>query len=624
MPVKFNPSGNLDVATDPSDLPVEVSGKTAICPSMTRCTNLHQDRAGVVSTRWGSSKIGAAAVGTPVHLLVEQDGDRYAFGGSAIYKNEVSIGSGYTSAAWSAVKYNAYNVTVESLFAVNGTDRKRITGSTVAEWGITAPSVAPTAAGNITGYAYTYDWEGTYHATANSYQFGTETDSYQTCFDWEENVDASDDSETYRNMWWFEVATGRSPGGVVGVKYTYCRKSDDGVLECESNPSDAVYIEAGSGVYVTWTASSDSQVTHVRLYRTLAGGGDFYYSHEVPIGTTSDAMDVQDGSLGSEIETDHDRPPLGTVVIGPDFNGYLFMLKDNLLYYCKPKQPEYWPANYYIEVSPLQDPLTGAVLINGQVYVLTQSEVYLVQGTGYQSFFPLRQAARTGALAHRGIVAVRGKGIFRIANDGLWAFQGADDENLTNAFFRPIFIGTTVGAIPGINRTYASRSWILLWKNKLYHAFPGGAETYPGQILVTDLQTGKTQHYDYGADFSCAAVDITNDRIILADTSGYIWTIETPTATTDNGTAISWDYQSGEVSDQVRQYFPRSAKYDVEVGSGATATAHVMLDGSSAQSHTLSGSRNTTKRLVTTCTGKRLQCRITGTGAVSIWGAELE
>ena len=98
--------------------------------------------------------------------------------------------------------------------------------------------------------------------------------------------------------------------------------------------------------------------------------------------------------------------------------------------------------------------------------------------------------------------------------------------------------------------------------------------------------------------------------------------LEEARVTTDNGTDISWDWQTGEASDQVRMFFPRSAKYDVTVGG--TATAQVILDGSSIQSHTLTGSRNTTKRLVTGNNGHRLQSRIYGTGAVDIWAVELD
>jgi hypothetical protein len=162
--------------------------------------------------------------------------------------------------------------------------------------------------------------------------------------------------------------------------------------------------------------------------------------------------------------------------------------------------------------------------------------------------------------------------------------------------------------------------WILSFHGKTYFGFPGGSATYPSEVLVTDLGTKKVVHYDYGIAFSAVCIDDTNDRILAADTSGYVWVLEDATVTTDNGTAISWDWQTGEASDQVRMFFPRSAKYDVTVGG--TATAQILLDGSSIQSHTLTGSRVVTKRLITGNNGKRLQSRIYGTGAVDIWAVE--
>lgn len=621
MPVRFNPSGELNVASDASDLPFTTDGKAIISGAMTRCTNLVLDRAGIASTRKGSTRLSDASVGTPVHRIVEQGGVRYAFGGTQIYRNGVSLGvSGLTSAKWSAIKYNAYNVLTQSIFALNGTDRKRITGSTVAEWGIEPPSSAPTLSGGISGYAYMQSWEST-EAGAGSYRWGTESGNYQISYDWEADItENTSDSATYRNFWTFELATDYSVTGQrYGVKYTYVRKSGT-TVESESNPSDAAYIEAGTGIYATWTASSDSQVTHVRLYRTLINGTTFYYSHEVAIGTTSDALDVPDGSLGSEVATDHDRPPLGTVVVGPDFNGTCFILKDNLLYFCKPNQPEYWPELYYVEVTAPQESGVGLCLFNGQAYVLSGPEIYLIQGTGYQSFFPLRQSAVTGSVAQDGILALRGVGLLHVANDGLWAFGGGDDSNVTNNNFRPVFQGTTTQGIDGRVLANMGNCWLLAHLGKLYFGFPGGSATYPSEILRLDLGTKRVEHFDYGQEFSAVCIDETNGRILAADDAGYLWILED--GTTDNAVAISWDWQSAEVSDQVRIYMPRSAKYDVEVGGAATA--QVILDGSSIQSHTLTGSRVTTKRLITGDNGKRLQSRIYGTGAVSIYGLELE
>ena len=116
---------------------------------------------------------------------------------------------------------------------------------------------------------------------------------------------------------------------------------------------------------------------------------------------------LPDGFLGTEIAIDHDRPPLGSFVFGPAYDGKCFILKDNLLHYCKPKQPEYWPALFFIEVSPQQFPLKTGLFYNQQPYVFASNEIYYVAGTGNNTFLASRTQARTGAQSVLGAVAVR-------------------------------------------------------------------------------------------------------------------------------------------------------------------------------------------------------------------------
>jgi hypothetical protein len=143
-------------------------------------------------------------------------------------------------------------------------------------------------------------------------------------------------------------------------------------------------------------------------------------------------------------------------------------------------------------------------------------------------------------------------------------------------------------------------------------------------MLVVDRASKRVTHHEYPFAMSCATVDRTNDRILVGADDGYLWEIECLSMDTDGDTVIPWEVETMEFSDHVRQYFPRYAKYDVTVSSGATATGYVVLNGDVKQSHPLAGRRDTTKRLVAGSTGKRLQLRIAGEGTVSIWGAEVE
>jgi len=256
MTILWRPNGNLDVASEPTDLPQTVSLNGQITSgAMSRCKNLRLDEQGVARTRFGSSKLNTSPISGDgvITRIIEQAGYRYSFGGGFIYRNEVAIGSGLAVAPWSAVKYNPFNSTVQSIYCTNGQDRKRIEGTTIYEWGIDPPIAAPTlTAGALTGLT------GDYKAV-----------------------------------------------------YTYCRKEGSTVVS-ESNPSpeaSAAVTLAGGSLKVAFTASPDLQVTHVRIYRTLANDTAYYWAQDVAIGTLSVDSNTDDGSLGDQVAIDHDRPP---------------------------------------------------------------------------------------------------------------------------------------------------------------------------------------------------------------------------------------------------------------------------------------------------------------------------
>ncbi len=229
MSTFFSPDGSLNVAIDASDLPETGDGRNSHSGALVRCKNMRTNENGKAITRDGSAKLNAIAIETAIWWIEEQAGNRFAFAGTQIYENESSIATGLTSAQWVAIKYNAFNDTTDNIFALNGTDRKRIESSSVKEWGIAAPTVAPI------------------------------------------------------------LTTGQGTGltGLYNVKYTYLRKVGN-VIVAESNPSKqaTLYKElVDQSLAVEVAASADSQVTHARLYRTLQGGTIYFIDQEIPIAT---------------------------------------------------------------------------------------------------------------------------------------------------------------------------------------------------------------------------------------------------------------------------------------------------------------------------------------------------
>lgn len=619
---RFIPTGMLDTTTDPQALPEQLAGKGIVSGAMQRCTNLSLDSPGKAETRKGSARLNASAMDeTAAWAIIEMGGYRYTFSGTKIYRDESSIATGMTSARWSGVVYNAYNDTASSIFATNGTDRKRIQDSTVAEWGIEAPSAAPT----VTGISYltTASWEGTYYSPYKMFATAGSSDAANKyrIYPWEDfYTDFPNDHPETTTLSSYGTHAFDASGAAVAtyqVKYTYCRKSSD-TLMTESNPSPAGSVTQGNGRAVSWSASSDSQVTHVRIYRTLAGGATFYYDSEHAVGNLSAVLSTADAGLGLAVSEDHDRPPTGgTAVSGPTFNGFLFLLKENKLYYCKPNQPEYWPTDYYIEVGPPEAPLTGIDFYNAQPFVASRRELHLIQGTGADSFFPLPVKGAKGAVGDHAMAAAAGAGLWHVASDGIYQYAGGDDQRISDMQFRGIFLGITAGSVPGMATASVENCLLLHHKNLVWFAWPEAGSTYPDHVLVFNLLTKRAVHYDYGRAVRCWGIDHTNDRVLAADGDGYVWALES--GTTDNGTAVSWQIETKDFTNRPGKVMPRSVKYDVETTSG-TSTASVLLDGTAVQTHALStaNSRSTRKRLVAGGNGDRMSVRIAGSGVAAV------
>ena len=232
MSILFDPSGVLNVAQDASDLPESGDRRDSQSDALVRAKNVRLNEKGKAKTRDGSTKLNASAIEAAIWWLEEQGGNRYAFAGTQIYENESSIATGLTSAQWSAIKYNSYNDTVENIFALNGTDRKRIESGAVYEWGIAAPTDRPT----------------------------------------------------------LSAGQGQGLTGQFNAKYSYVRKSDSGAVlnESAASPAASIYQELDNGsLQVDVTVPADSQVTHIRLYRTLADGLIYYQDQDIPSGEYS-------------------------------------------------------------------------------------------------------------------------------------------------------------------------------------------------------------------------------------------------------------------------------------------------------------------------------------------------
>lgn len=329
-----------------------------------------------------------------------------------------------------------------------------------------------------------------------------------------------------------------------------------------------------------------------------------------------------DQELGDLLEFDHDRPPLGSYVFGPAYDGTCFILLGNLLYYCKPKQPEYWPSLYFIEVGTKQLPLVTGVFHNGQPFVMSKTEIFYVQGTGHGTFFPLPMKAKCGAQSIRGALSIAGKGIYHVGPDGIYLFANGSDTKITEGSFGPIFRGETKNGIPGVSSL--STSWLAVHRNHLYFGYQSSGYVYPTNLLVVNLDTNKLAYFTYGVEFSAIANDNANERLLVGDSTGFVRVIESTAHTTDAGVAISWELQSKDYMLQTRKHFPRFIKYDVDASNAVSVTGEYILEDAVHHTHAITGSRNTRRRLVGEGNGNRAAIRISGSGPATVYAAEAE
>lgn len=637
MSLVFKPLGTLDLNSDPSSLEVSGSGSNIIGSTMQRCKNLRLDIPGEAKLRYGSAKLSSTQMSGNENHIREQMGSRYVFG-TSIYEDEVSIGSGYAKGIWSSVLYNAYNSLNLNIFALNGNETVRIQDGVVYNWGIEVPPIEMTveALDSLTGLTGTYNAKITFAR----YEGGTVV--------YESNPSEAAETSAVLVDQGLKITIEYDSFGPLDPQATHVRlyrTTADGLLYYfeKAFEIDELVLSEFDYAYTADFEESDAYISgtgylvsfhNYYLYRGVFDWEEHYkdsgyFDYTNPRTSYSGGEDivittnVADSALGVQVVTDRYPPPVGSLVLGPNYNGYIFIIYKNLIYFSLPKQPEYWPPTYYVEVSSLQHHIKSATFYNGQLYVATVQDIFAVLGTGAETFFPVKQAAITGAIGPNTMYGLDGVGIFHVGNDGLYLYSSSvGDRKISADRLDRIFRGETVNDVPGAGDL--TTSWIVQFNNKVYFGYPDSTNTYPQHVLVYELTNKKIVYYDFGIEIPHITVDITNQRLICIDANGYSWELEKASVTTDDGTAISWEIESQNFTLQTRAHFPRWIKYDVNAQNANSVTGAIVLDGTVLQSHTVTGNRSTKRRLVTTGNGERCSMRLTGTGPVSVYAMESE
>lgn len=293
--------------------------------------------------------------------------------GDDITKTFTEIATGLNATAKWYMKINR-----NLLFMMNGIDEhKKWDGTTVTRWGTASPTVGPTAADGGAGAigAGTYFWR---------YTFVTAT------------------------------------------------------METHGSPnSNGLTLGASRQASLTGVAvSANPAVTKRRVYRTAAGGSDFFFVGEIPDNTTTVFTDnIADSALGSAMPLFKDPPPAGNKYV-EQFKNRLWLAGDTTnprrLVFSEYFEPEAFPTTFFVDLPMTPgDEITGLKVLGDVLVVYGHNTPFLVIGETPFDFTVKRSFAQTGTESIRTVVLVENAHIY-LSRFGVYAFDGAISRLLSD------------------------------------------------------------------------------------------------------------------------------------------------------------------------------------------------
>ncbi len=386
MPKSANQTHAIDdfiMGLDWSSIPTALDAK-----SLTVCTNFDLTRHRGLVKRKGlakyNSSVGAAANVKSIFEYSAPNGTRYILVALSTLLRRVS------TSAWNNLKTEltsgkkfSFAVHRGDCFAVNGTDDNiRIRNTTVTTVGVPVPTVAPTPvttgdAGSFTGtYRYAYSYKRSTNSLIGNYKIHAA------------NV----------------TAPGTDTGFDVGV-----------------------------------TASADSTVTNIVLYRTLdidAGGtvGVYYTVGTYGNTTTSIEDTTTDANLGALDENDNTLPPKAY---------FVELHKDRMLYANCPGETDggslvMWSktgegdavpsTNYqYFDRDDGED-ITGLAVAGDYLVVFKRNKISVIEGD-FREMYTI--AYGVGCIAPYAIIILSDR-VFFLSEEGWKVFNGADIDDVSS------------------------------------------------------------------------------------------------------------------------------------------------------------------------------------------------
>ncbi len=517
---------------------------------------------GSILRRKGFTRIFGFPTGVRISQLWKISGALYASQGDTLYRDSTALVSSGMAGHTSLVPYQPLNDPGTWVFVANagvgGTVKADLASSTVRNWGISPPTAAPTIAAGAAG----------------------------------------------------------SISGAYRAVYTYARVVGSAIAH-ESDPSpvpSAAISLLSQQLNVAVVASSDPQVTHIRIYRTAASGTSYFFDQQVANASATIASTQADTALGTEVESDNEVPPDASWA--GLFQDHVFLCgvadTPNGLFYSKRFRPESFPTDQYLLIGPPTDPLLAGVPSAAFLGVFTRTTKYRVFGNDVSGFNYLEAMSTRGTLAAHTITPVSQGALF-IARDGIFAtsFVAADTE-LSQAI-QSLFFGETRNGYAPIDFNELGVMALAEYKRRWYFSYQDTAGAR--MLAVYSQDTGKW--YFYQLPVRALFDDEATDQLLMGADSGDVYTLET--GTSDNGTAIALTVElplrtGGERFRQKRFAWVRT---DIDT-AGDTVHVDIYVDERLVQTLTITGARQRRLHRLPNALGYTYHCVVRATGDCTI------
>lgn len=371
-------SGVINIAT-PDTLPPTASprGRNSVIDPITESTAVVRKRNGFSTYNDSNGQAFGAEINNQFEYILT-DGTRYhLLSGATGQLGRISTSGVYTSSTTGLQTGTvpSFAVAQDVCYLVNGTDRKKLRGTTLEEFGIEAPASAPTIAAGAAG-----SYDGTYEARITYYNGNTGAES--------------------------------SAGPT----------------------SSAVSITSDHIDVTNIPTSADTQVTARRVYiRNTSTMSQFYLAttinDNVATSVTLTGSDSTLVTIGPDTDS-HDRVPATSKYL-VWHNNRMFAADNANLYYSRAEEPEAFDAEAIEPINPEDgQKITGLAAVGNMLIIFKERSMWGLFGFGPNEWTLRLISPTVGCTSFRSIVRHK-ESVYWWSAEGLCRWKGQGEvENL--------------------------------------------------------------------------------------------------------------------------------------------------------------------------------------------------